>query len=104
MSPLTQDLQLTPEQRRQVQTILKQHLPQVQAWVFGSRATGRARPFSDLDILLTLPTTLSWDQRAQLRDAFENSDLPFKVDVVEADRLEGPTAERVRREMRPLVG
>lgn len=103
MSVDTATVQLTPEQRTQVQAILRRHVPQAQAWVFGSRATGRARPYSDLDILLASPSRLSWEQRAQLHDAFEASDLPFKVDLVEANDLSGETSERVRSEMRPLL-
>lgn len=30
------------------------------AWVFGSRATGRARPYSDLDILISTARPLDW--------------------------------------------
>lgn len=95
-------IQLTPAQHAEVQTILRRHLPDVQAWVFGSRATGRARPFSDLDLLLTQPPSLSWDQRARLRDDFEASELPFRVDLLEAEQLKGAWAERVTAEMRPL--
>ena len=99
----TPAVQLTASQAAEVQAILHRHLPQVQAWVFGSRATGRARPFSDLDILLTEPPNLTWNQRAQLRDAFEASELPFKVDLLEARQLKGEFAERVKAEMRPLT-
>lgn len=66
--------------------------------MFGSRAAGRARPFSDLDLLLVEPARLSWLQRADLRDQFEASDLPFRVDVVEAGSLASGMAERVASE------
>ncbi|NIC42532.1 nucleotidyltransferase domain-containing protein [Aquabacterium sp. A08] len=45
--------------------------------MFGSRAMGRARPFSDLDLLLTTPERLSWQQRCELADRFEQSPCPF---------------------------
>ena len=41
------------------------------------------------------PARLSWLQRADLRDQFEASDLPFRVDVVEAEGLATGMAERV---------
>ena len=69
---------------------------------FGSRATGRARPHSDLDLLLLDPPRLTWAQRADLRDAFEASELPFGVDVVEAAGLAEGMAQRVYGEARPL--
>ncbi len=66
--------------------------------VFGSRATGRARPFSDLDLLVSDPPRLTWAQRADLRDAFEDSQLPFGVDVVELDGLAAGMRQRVLAE------
>ena len=77
-------------------------LPGAEVWVFGSRAVGRARPFSDVDLLVTRPSTLSWLKRADLRHAFEASDLPFRVDVVEADTLAPGMAARINGEKRPL--
>lgn len=64
-------------------------------WIFGSRATGRARPFSDLDLLISLPEKLDWRVRSDLADAFEASKLPFRVDVVDAVNLSPGFAARV---------
>jgi predicted nucleotidyltransferase len=75
----------------------------VQAWIFGSRATGRARPYSDLDVLISQPPLLGWRERAELVDAFEASNLPFKVDVVEEQRLAPGMAARVLAERLPLI-
>ena len=49
-------------------------------YVFGSRAKSTAKPFSDLD--LCLKANLGKTEIRKLQDAFEESDLPFKVDVV----------------------
>lgn len=57
-------------------------LPHAEVRVFGSRAMGRARPFSDLDLLVRTGKRLSWEQRIALQDAFEQSELPFRVDIV----------------------
>ena len=95
---------LTDRQRGTVLGIVRLLLPGAQVWIFGSRATGHARPFSDLDLLVTEPNRLSWSQRAALRDAFEASDLPFCVDLVEADGLTPVVAARVFSERVPLGG
>ncbi len=81
-----------------MQGIVDVVLPGSQVRVFGSRATGRARPFSDLDLLMVRPARLSWAQRADLRDLFEASDLPFRVDVVEAEALPEGMSGRVAGE------
>lgn len=69
--------------------ILQSVVPQAKAWVFGSRATGRARPFSDLDLLIDAAPPLDWKQRAALQERFEASALPFRVDVVEPIDISG---------------
>ena len=95
-------LALSESQVLLVRRLLDAVLPGAQVAVFGSRATGRARPFSDLDLLLLDPPRLTWAQRADLRDAFDASDLPFSVDIVEAAGLAEGMARRVRDEALPL--
>ncbi len=109
---MTNKIALTNQQTDEVCDILRSVLMQsriknpesttVKAWVFGSRATGRARPYSDLDILISSPTPLDWRARADLQDAFEASNLPFRVDVVEEARLAPSLAPRVLAERRSL--
>ena len=94
---------LSPEQLHDVRQIIAQVIPGAQVWVFGSRATGKARPFSDLDLLLTQPRKLNWAQRAALRDGFEASRLPFRVDVVESAGLAVGVAERILSERVDLL-
>jgi uncharacterized protein len=89
---------ITPNDARTVRRILDTVIPGHEVWVFGSRATGRARPFSDLDLLITRPPSLSWAQRAALREAFEDSALTFRVDIVVSDDLAGGFADRVLAE------
>jgi uncharacterized protein len=109
---MTNKIALTNQQTDEVCDILRSVLMQspiktpesttVKAWVFGSRATGRARPYSDLDILITSPAPLDWRARADLQDAFEASNLPFRVDVIEEARLAPSLAPRVLAERQSL--
>ena len=94
----THAVALTPTQAQAVRAIVDRVVPGADVHVFGSRTTGRARPFSDLDLLFVQPPQLTWLQRADLRDLFEASELPFRVDVVEAEALAGGMAERVNSE------
>lgn len=77
-------LALSPEHRKIVQDILSTHLPPgFTVRVFGSRARGATKPFSDLDLALKGRETLTLSQLADLAEAFSESDLPFKVDIVD---------------------
>jgi len=82
---------------RQVQNILKEHVPECEVWVFGSRAGGSAKPFSDLDLALISPSGVSIRQLALLDAAFEDSDLPFRVDIVDWKSLNPSFRERIAR-------
>ena len=101
-APAAAGIALTPEQLAMVRRLIESVLPGARVAVFGSRATGRARPHSDLDLLLVDPPRLSWAERADLRDAFEASSLPFRVDVVAAAELAEGMAQRVAAEACPL--
>ncbi len=96
-------LALTPAQLRTVERIVRDAAPGASVSVFGSRATRTNRPFSDLDLLLERGHPLTWAERADLRDAFEASDLPFLVDVVEASELAAEFRDRVAAERVPLT-
>jgi uncharacterized protein len=75
---------LSAEERRLVLAILPAHLPvDAEVWVFGSRATGRARRYSDLDLAIDAGRPLSFDELAQLGEEFLESDLPYRVDLVD---------------------
>jgi predicted nucleotidyltransferase len=63
--------------------ILARHVPDREVWAFGSRVGGTARAFSDLDLAIVGHQPISAAVLADLREAFRESDLPFKVDVVD---------------------
>jgi predicted nucleotidyltransferase len=77
-------LDLPTEHRRLVLNILLGNLPgSTKAWVFGSRATGRARRYSDLDLAIDAGRPLTLDEIAGLSEAFSDSDLPYRVDLLD---------------------
>jgi type I restriction enzyme S subunit len=63
--------------------VLARHVPDREIRVMGSRVSGPAKPFSDLDIVVMGDKPLDLGTLGQLRDAFDESDLPFVVDIVE---------------------
>jgi type I restriction enzyme, S subunit len=66
-----------------VKAILQQHVPDREVWAFGSRAKWTAKEFSDLDLAILGDKSLTLGESAALTDAFADSDLPWKVDVVD---------------------
>lgn len=81
---MTVDIDLSPKHRTIVEEILRRHAPRpCRVWVFGSRVRGRARRFSDLDLAVDAGRPLTFGDTAPLADAFDDSDLPWRVDVVD---------------------
>lgn len=76
-------LDMQPQHWQIVTAILGTELPDREVWAFGSRARQRAKPFSDLDLAVIGTQPLSLDVSGRLQEAFSQSDLPFKVDVVD---------------------
>lgn len=66
-----------------IQGILRKHVPSYEVWAFGSRVRGTATRFSDLDLVILSDIPLSLDVIGRLKDAFSESDLPWKVDVID---------------------
>lgn len=76
-------IDIEPEDWAIVRDILQKNVPQCEVWAFGSRVTGRAREYSDLDLAIITDTPLALDVSASLSNDFSESDLPWKVDVVD---------------------
>jgi len=68
---------------RLVKSILNTWLPTREVHMFGSRARGQPKPFSDLDLVIMGDSPIPLSTLGQLQDAFASSDLPWRVDVVD---------------------
>ena len=70
-------IQLPESHVHTIQRILCQQVPQAQVFAFGSRVNGKPRKYSDIDLAIALPQPLGLRRLRQLKDAFEDSDLPI---------------------------
>ena len=67
-----------------ITNILQQHIPEFTVWAFGSRVKPRhAKTYSDLDLAVISQQPLTIQLQVQLEEAFEQSLLPWKVDIVD---------------------
>ena len=60
-------------------------LPHAKIYLFGSRARGEATPYSDVDIAIK-SDTLDFKEFAKIRFAIEESNFPYKVDLVDLSK------------------
>ena len=96
-------MDIRPDQLEIVQDILLKHLPaDVKVWVFGSRANWTTKDSSDLDLALEGESKLSRKVLGALKDAFEDSTLPYTVDVVDFNRIGDSFRKIVESQKVPL--
>ncbi|OQW42117.1 MAG: hypothetical protein A4S08_01580 [Proteobacteria bacterium SG_bin4] len=91
-----QDIDITPDQRKILLDLLNDYLPDVMVWVYGSRIKGTARPQSDLD----LAVFASAEQKravAALKEALEESQLPFRVDLFVWDEIPAQFRDNIQQ-------
>lgn len=72
-----------PDHLKIVLEILKRIIPDREVWGFGSRAKRTAQDTSDLDLAVIGEIPLDFRTLAALRDAFSESNIPYKADVVD---------------------
>ncbi|NLR69841.1 nucleotidyltransferase domain-containing protein [Novosphingobium sp. ERN07] len=100
---MTDALRLAPDELAQVREILSRCLPEgVSVRVFGSRASGAPKAWSDLDLALDGREALPLSLLAILREAFDESPLPWKVDLVDYRSVSPEFAAIIDRDSVPL--
>ena len=73
-------IDLTADQRRTVLALLNHHLPNTTVWAYGSRVKWTSHPASNLD-LVAFAKPEQAARLAELREVFDESSLPFSVDL-----------------------
>ena len=95
LTAMTDRLRLSPHHRAILDTLIRDHLPDIQVWAYGSRINGRSHDGSDLDLVLrgrdlqAIPA----GQLLDFEEAVQESTLPFVVEARDWARL----PERFRR-------
>lgn len=76
-------INVNPDQLKTVVRILAKHVPQCEVRAFGARVTQTANDKSDLDLVVVGGRALDIDALSRLKEAFEESDLSFRVGVLD---------------------
>ena len=95
-------IDITTEDLKTVLALLQRHLPGTAAWVYRSRVKWTSTPKSDLD-LIVFATPEQRRQVGDLREAFEESNLPFRVDLFVWDEVPESFRKQIETEHAALV-
>ena len=91
-------IDVKPEQLAEIREILEEFVPGWEVRAFGSRVKGLAKPWSDLDLAVAGPSSLGWQNVERLIEAFQESTLPYCVDVLDWHDLSPSFQEIINRE------
>ena len=99
------ELHLSAKHQTVVEALLREHLPGVEVWAYGSRVNGRSHDGSDLDLVLRRPglNEVSLRCLGPLREFLRESSLPFLVDVRNWSSLPERFQRQIEREHFVLI-
>ena len=80
------NIDINPRDREILFSLLERYLPQTAVWAYGSRVSGHALPCSDLD-LVVFSNAEQKRRISLLKEALDDSNLSFRVDLLEWDSL-----------------
>jgi predicted nucleotidyltransferase len=93
---------LPPEASARLLAVLSAEPAVQEVWLYGSRAMGRHRPGSDIDLTLVAPDLRHHD-RLRLMGALDDLLLPWSIDLSLQHELPEPLRQHVARVGRRLA-
>lgn len=103
---MTNSYGLPIHQIQLIKEILKTQLESKKSYdikVFGSRARGDYKKYSDLDLWIHCEPPLTDFELGNIRSLFEESNLPIKIDLVTSDRVLKEYLPSIQRDLVPLT-
>ena len=91
-------IDLSPNHLATVKAVLAEHVPDCEVRAFDSRATWTARDYSDLELAVVGERPLHWRTLARLGEAFEESRLSMRVDVLDWHAISQSFQNEIERE------
>ena len=99
---LAKRIDVTPTHLGLVLDLLRKYFPRTEVWAHGSRVVGNSTDRSDLDLVaFSGPDQL--EHIFDLREAFDESDLPFRVDLFVWDEIPDSFKARIRSKYATLT-
>ena len=97
---------LPARHRHVLEALLREHLPDVEVWAYGSRVSGLGHDGSDLDLVLRGPKLeeIPVDRLTDFEEAVRESTIPFIVEARDWARLPDRFHRQIEREYVVVAG
>ncbi|MBI4128211.1 MAG: nucleotidyltransferase domain-containing protein [Parcubacteria group bacterium] len=86
-----------PAQKALVVSTIRKLFPDARILAFGSRINGTPRRYSDLDIAIDCGAPAELSKWSEIEEIFAESDLPFKVDLSDCQRVSREFQDLIRK-------
>ena len=94
---ISASIDLTEHQLEEITSLLERYLPGTKVWAYGSRVKFSARKDSDLDLVCFTSLEQS-GQFYALKEQFDESNLPFRVDLLEWNNIPDNFKENISKQ------
>lgn len=91
-------IDLKPDHVAIASRILTEHVPDFEIRAFGSRVTGTASEYSELDLVVVGDGPLDLRIIRRLKKAFEESGLPMQVDVLDWQSIPARCCQQIEQD------
>ena len=88
------DICVSDEQKALIVNLISKILPDTEVWLYGSRINGKSNKKSDLDMVVFAKPEQKL-QVMELKEAFAESNLPFRVDLFVWDEMPEEFQQRI---------
>lgn len=75
------------EYKKKLIKAIEYHYPQAKIYLFGSWATGKNKPYSDIDIAIDIGEKIHFRDIARLAQTIDNLELHNMVDIVDMNSI-----------------
>lgn len=86
-----------------IKEILQKYLPDTEVRAFGSRISGKAKKYSDLDLVIMGKTKIESKVLIKLKDEFQESDIPFRVDILDWHGISDEFKQTLSKQRMPTI-
>lgn len=91
---------LDPQHYLWIKKILSTFFPGSKVFVFGSRARGDFKRYSDLDLAIQLSNPAKAKTWQEVQEQFSESRIPIKIDLVELDKIDPDFRQSIDPELK----
>ncbi|MCK5494549.1 MAG: nucleotidyltransferase domain-containing protein [Candidatus Omnitrophica bacterium] len=97
-------IDVLPHDLKIIKQILKKYVPDCEIRAFGSRVAGKAKVYSDLDLVIVGAKKIERKNMVVLKEAFEDSKLNFRVDIIDWQTISKSFRKIIESEYEIVVG